>query len=77
MSCDLIGEYWAYVIEHGAKLGVLPYGATKYSIMGMTVVIDMDCMSKEEQTRERYKYLILQPNCKLYSRWDDKASLIF
>lgn len=77
MGHNLIGEYWAYVIEHGAKLGVLPYGATKYSVMGMSTVIDMDCMSKEEQTRERYKYLILQPDCKLYSRWDDKASLIF
>lgn len=27
--------------------------------------------------QDTYKYLILQPNCKLYSRWDDPASLIF
>ena len=27
--------------------------------------------------KQALKYLILRPNCKLYSKWDDKASLIF
>ena len=27
--------------------------------------------------KREYKYLILRPNCKLYSQWDDPASLIF
>lgn len=40
-------------------------------------VVDTDCMSKAEQESETYKYLILQPDCKLYSQWDDKASIIF
>lgn len=66
-----------YIEEHGKKLGVLPYGYTKYSIHGMTTVVDTDCMSKTEQDDETYKYLVLQPDCKLYSQWDDKASLIF
>lgn len=70
-------EVICYIKETGKKLGVLPYGYTKYSIRGMTTVVDNDCMSKAEQDTENYKYLILQPDCKLYSRWDDKASIIF
>lgn len=66
-----------FILSHGTKLGVLPYGAAKYSILGMTTVVDTDCMSKDEQKVENYKYLILQPDCKLYSQWDDKASIIF
>ncbi len=67
----------AYIRQNGKKLGILPYGYTKYSIHGMTTVVDTDCMSKTEQVNETYKYLILQPDCKLYSQWDDKASIIF
>lgn len=64
-----------YVIEHGTKLERLPFGKIKYSVSGMSVVIDDDCMSKEFSSS--YKYLILRENCKLYSKWDDDASLIF
>lgn len=70
-------EITNYIKENGKKLGILPYGYTKYSINGMTTVIDTDCMGKGEQEEESYKYLILQPDCKLYSQWDDKASIIF
>lgn len=69
-----------YVLLNGKPLGILPYGATKYSLLGMTVVVDDDCMAKGKLTAEEkdaYKYLILQPDCKLYSQWDDAASLIF
>lgn len=66
-----------YVKEEGKFLGVLPYGAEKYSIMGMSTVVDADCMAKENTEPETYKYLILRPNCKLYSTWDDEGSLIF
>ena len=70
-----------YIITNGKLLGTLPYGAQKYSLDGMSVVLDTDCMAKDETKREslgeNYKYLILQPNCKLYSQWDDPASLIF
>jgi len=65
-----------YIYTHGTELGRLPYGRTKYSVYGMSTVVDDDCMSKE-QTGENYKYLILRPNCHLYSRWDDEGSLIF
>lgn len=65
----------SFIHAKGEQLEQLPYGAYKYSINGMSVVMDDDCMGK--QSKEGYKYLILRPNCKLYSRWDDPASLIF
>lgn len=66
-----------YVTTSGKVLGVLPHGAVKYSLDDMSIVIDKDCMDKTKKDEENYKYLILQPNCKLYSQWDDPASLIF
>lgn len=60
----------------GKPLRILEYGATAYSIDEMSVVVDGDCMAQEKKT-DTLKYLILQPDCKLYSQWDDKASLIF
>lgn len=103
-----------YITTHGSKLEKLAFGAQKYSVNGMSVVIDNDCMSKGKFTpvdplhfrngatgisdkfinlcisdmydllynsmvkdSEVYKYMILRPDCHLYSRWDDKASLIF
>lgn len=64
-----------FIQENGTVLGRLVFGAVKYGIFGMSTVIDDDCMS--QTPKEEYKYLILRPNCKLYSRWDDPASLIF
>lgn len=66
-----------YVRDHGRVLGVLPHGSVKYSLDGLCVVMDEDCMDKGVKTDEDYKYLILQPDCKLYSQWDDPSSLIF
>lgn len=64
-----------YVKEHGKVIGEFPYEAKKYSIYGMSIVIDTDCMNKNNEKED--KYYILRPNCKLYSQWDDPASLIF
>lgn len=75
-SCT-IKDITNYIKCAGTVLGRLPHGAVKYSIDGLSVVIDGDCMDKAEKTTDNYKYLILQPNCKLYSQWDDPASLIF
>lgn len=66
-----------YIKTNGRKLEMLPYGAIKYSLDEMSIVIDDDCMAKSSEQIETYKYLILRENCKLYSQWDDKASLIF
>lgn len=64
-----------YIKALGTPLGILEFGATKYSVNGMSIVLDDDCMA--QQVKDEYKYLILRPNCKLYSKWDDVASLIF
>ena len=66
-----------YIKEFGNPLEKLSYGLQKYSVHGMSTVIDNDCMSKKSQDLESYKYLILRPDCRLYSRWDDRGSLIF
>jgi len=59
----------------GKLLYKLPFGASVYSIGGMSTVIDDDCMSKE--SNESLKYVILRENGKLYAQWDDEGSLIF
>lgn len=74
-SKEYIDGIRSFITDHGTVLGHLAFGATKYGILGMSTVIDDDCMS--QTPKDEYKYLILRPNCKLYSRWDDPASLIF
>lgn len=66
-----------YVKKNGELLGRLPYGAAKYGVDGMSVVIDDDSMGKEPEQPDSYKYLILRPDCRLYSSWDNKGSLVF
>jgi hypothetical protein len=63
------------VEHHGRVLEVLPFGAIRYSVRGISVVVDDDCMSKE--VKPVMKYLVLRPNCKLYTKWDDTGSLLF
>ena len=80
---NLISEINYFITTKGHLLGRLPYGAYKYGYNGMCIVVDDDCMAKNESKKkdtdesENYKYLILRENCKLYSSWDDEASLIF
>jgi len=74
-SVRTIYEIEKYIQLMGVELVLLPFGARKYSINGISAVVDSDCMSKE--AKESIRYLILRENCKLYSKWDDPASLIF
>jgi hypothetical protein len=60
---------------NGTPLYRLPFGPMAYSIMGMSTVVDDNCMSKDEM--DKLKYVILRENGKLYCRWDDEGSLIF
>lgn len=76
LSDGCLESIQSYIAEHGSPLEHLEYGALKYSVRGMSTVLDDDCMSKSTD-RQEFKYLILRPNCKLYSKWDDPASLIF
>ena len=72
----VIERITSYIADLGKELEVLPYGRRKFSVDGIGIVIDNDCMAQDSQ-KDTYKYLILRENCKLYSKWDDKGSLIF
>jgi len=64
-----------YIKDIGCFKRTLTFGADLYTIKGMSIVIDNDCMAKENN---RYlKYLIIRRNIKIYSDWDDEGSLIF
>ncbi len=65
-----------YITKNGRALQKLPFGAIKFDVDEMSVVVDTNCMDSEEIS-EDLKYMILRPNCKLYSHWDTKGSLIF
>lgn len=74
-SDEYVNRVRGYIKANGTVLGQLDFGAIKYSVHNMSTVLDDDCMA--QTAKEEYKYLILRPNCKLYSRWEDPASLIF
>ena len=65
-----------YIKSNGNFINVLEYGQERYSVDEMSVVIDDDCMAKKKNVKAA-KYLILRPDCHLYSKWDDKGSLVF
>ena len=70
-----LNEIDQYIRQNGTPILRLPYGLMKYSVNGISTVLDDDCMSK--QSIDDLKYAILRPNGHLYSRWDDPGSLIF
>lgn len=72
---SLMKEIREYILEKGAELETLPFGAKRYAIHDISTVIDDDCMNTV--SRNVLKYLILRPNCKLYSRWDQKGAIMF
>lgn len=72
---EVVTNLKSYIKEKGKFLEVLEFGAKRYSVNGISTVLDQDCMSTE--AKDSLKYLILRPDCKLYSKWDDKGSLIF
>lgn len=66
--------------KYGKFLYKLPFGSNVFSIQGMSVAIDDDCMGKENLNDDnsfKLKYVILREDGKLYCQWDDKGSLIF
>lgn len=65
-----------YIERNGHRLEVLPFGAVRYSVHGMSCLVDSDCMSTAGD-KDVVKYMILRPNCKLYTKWDDNGSLLF
>jgi hypothetical protein len=54
---------------------VLEFGQIRYDLMNISFVIDDDCMNTK--SKNELKYLILREDCKLYTKWDSKGSLLF
>ena len=74
-STKFYDELVEYVKKNGKFLGILPFGPSIYDIEEMSMVVDDDCMSQDAV--DTYKYVILRENCKLYTNWMTKASLVF
>ena len=72
---ETIAAYRDYILAEGAPLERLPFGSVRYSVNGMSTVIDENCMPHE--LTNSFRYLILRPDCRLYSRWDDRGSVVF
>ena len=72
---EKIAEIKHYIRKNGTPIMTLPFGLVKYSVHGISTVLDDDCMSKD--SIDSLKYAILRPNGHLYSRWDDTGSMIF
>ena len=75
-----------HIVTNGRELERLPFGAMRYSLDGISTVLDSNCMASNGDDlakrlgtdgEETIRYLILRPNGKLYTKWDDKGSLIF
>jgi len=75
-SDAVYGDIIGYIQDVGRKLERLPFGTVRCAVDDMSVVVDDDCMAKAED-KEVIRYLVLRPDCRLYSKWDEKGSLIF
>ena len=72
---SFVEEFKDYIKEFGRQLELLDFGQMRYSLNNISLVIDDDCMSVK--AKSALKYLVLRENCKLYTKWDDKGSLLF
>jgi molybdenum cofactor biosynthesis enzyme MoaA len=73
----IMEELKFHIKDQGKPNYILPFGATVYSIHGMSAVVDNDCMDTKTKHDNTLKYLILREDGKLYCKWDDEGSLIF
>lgn len=64
-----------YIKEYGRPLETLEFGQVRYDVHGISTVLDDDCMATE--VKSQLKYLVMRPNCHLYTKWDSAASLLF
>jgi hypothetical protein len=77
-SDDYLQSIENYIEKNGTKLEKLSFGARKYSVNGISTVIDDNCMAAKDSTIDNVlKYFIIRENGRLYTRWDDEGSLIF
>ena len=76
-SANKLFEINDYILKHGKPLRKLEYGTTVYSLDEMSIVVDDDCMGRKTKEENSIKHMIIRPDCKIYSDWHDKGSLIF
>lgn len=76
-SCNShkIREIYDYIKNIGTELDILPFGAMRFDVNGISAVIDDDCMNTS--ARKEMKYLILREDARLYTKWDKKGSILF
>ena len=72
---SVISKINKYIKNNGQKLELLPFGAMRYAVRDISTVVDDDCMNTE--IKDTLKYLVLRPDCKLYTKWDSKGSILF
>ena len=65
-----------YIRNNGEIIRRLYTGEYVFSVHGIAVVINKDCMSSKVIDNV-LRYVILKPNGKLYTKWDNPASLLF
>lgn len=64
-----------YIKENGTALEPVSFGAMRYDVEGISTILDNDCMSTK--TQDEVRYLVLRPNCRLYTKWSTPGSLLF
>ena len=74
---DLEITYWKTIDASGLMLDVKGYGRVYVSNTNYMLIPDVDHCPICDEAKEAVKYLILRPDCHLYTKWDDKASLVF
>lgn len=77
-----LDEINRYIKSNGHELEVLPFGAIRYAVSpridpdkSISTVIDDDCMSTD--IKKTIRYMILRPDCKIYTKWNIPGSIIF
>jgi len=65
----------SYITSQGTKLETVSFGATRYDINGISTLLDQDCMVTHPVNDVRY--LVLRPDCHLYTRWNTPGSILF
>lgn len=64
-----------FIRENGTPLEPVSFGAMRYNVQGISTILDDDCMSKK--VNDEVRYLVLRPNCRLYTKWSTPGSLLF
>lgn len=72
---DFFKSLHEYVKSRGRIIGTLPYGYSQYSVNGISVVIDEDCMNEAKAQKETSKYFVIRPDCKLYDGWNKEDKI--